>query len=570
LTVELSDVVDSTAGAAIILPAFPSMGERGPGWGGGQQEVTEPTSDWDGTTDPELSIIDARIVPVDGTAPTECPGIIWRDDVQPAANYSAVGQALAAAGELYRNGLYGDGLLLIPQERAAPVKHLTRGGQLAPLIAEHVAVWTLTSRGNRKRRSIPVGELNVMIQVDAFRRQFQPVDRVTPIPLFLPNWQLTQPGFNDGGDGNRIYYRGAEAKVVHSLDTINAFLDAMDFASSADRTNTVAAALTVLLRNFWFGGKPTIVATATRSHAGKDTILDFACGLMPIITVTYDATDWALEKNVCARIAKYPDTGVIILDNARLDRKAKMIASAFIERSVTSSELILESTGSGNCAKRVNDVVFAISTNEGTLSADLMNRALPIHLIPTGNIEDRSSAIGNPKYEFLPDHREQIQAEVYGIVQRWIEKGRPLAKGVKHPFSIWAEHVGGMLEVSGYHDFLGNYTLRKATDDPACKAIGILGAARPGAWLRPAQWAELAVELSLVEPLIKTADRGRDAGRARGLGEVLTRHEGMTFIGDNDHERLTVRLERQRRRFERGAEAEIRYRFEIIARVSLQ
>ncbi len=52
----------------------------------------------------------------------------------------------------------------------------------------------------------------------------------------------------------------------------------MNFASAADRTNAVAAALTVMLRNHWPGGKPCLVVTSTKSHGGKETIVQFATG----------------------------------------------------------------------------------------------------------------------------------------------------------------------------------------------------------------------------------------------------------------------------------------------------
>src|SRR5579884_1501328 len=45
---------------------------------------------------------------------------------------------------------------------------------------------------------------------------------------------------------------------------------------------TVALALTVMLRNFWPGAKPMGVVTATKSHAGKDTIIHFAAGSIPM------------------------------------------------------------------------------------------------------------------------------------------------------------------------------------------------------------------------------------------------------------------------------------------------
>ena len=65
---------------------------------------------------------------------------------------------------------------------------------------------------------------------------------------------------------------GPTPEVSDSMDAINSFLGVMAFASPANRTNTVAAAITVLLRPCWMGAKPIVLITATKSHAGKGTI----------------------------------------------------------------------------------------------------------------------------------------------------------------------------------------------------------------------------------------------------------------------------------------------------------
>ena len=116
--------------------------------------------------------------------------------------------------------------------------------------------------------------------------------------MYLPDFTLTVPGYNDGGSGHQILYTGGVAPISDSMDTIDAFLGVMDFETEADRTNAVAAALTVMLRNHWPGGKPIVVATATKSHAGKDTVLAFASGISGSVSISYQATNWALERNL--------------------------------------------------------------------------------------------------------------------------------------------------------------------------------------------------------------------------------------------------------------------------------
>jgi hypothetical protein len=49
------------------------------------------------------------------------------------------------------------------------------------------------------------------------------------------------------------------------------------------------------------------------------------------------------------------------------------------------------------------------------VSADLLNRSLWIHLAPQGDIHQRRSPVGSPKHEYLPQHQEQMEAELHGM-----------------------------------------------------------------------------------------------------------------------------------------------------------
>ena len=207
---------------------------------------------------------------------------------------------------------------------------------------------------------------------------------------------------------------GVEPEVATSFDAINKFLDVMEWESNADRTNAVAAALTVVLRNHFPGGKPIFCVTANKSHAGKDTVIAFATGDAGSVSVSYQQTNWALERSVVGALKTNPDTAVVVVENARLDRRERFIASAFLERIATDPEPFLFSTGTGAPVRRKNDLVLAISTNFGTFSEDGMNRNLPSRLNSVGDVARRQSPIGNPRHEYLPANKRQIAAELAG------------------------------------------------------------------------------------------------------------------------------------------------------------
>ena len=341
---------------------------------------------------------------------------------------------------------------------------------------------------------------------------------------YRPDFSLLKRGYNDGGPRQRFLYIGTEPWIERSFDTINAFLDVMAFATNANRTNAVALALTVRLRNFWPGAKPIGIVTSSKSHGGKDTIVTFTAGNTPKVSVDFQSADWAFRQGLLATLKSCPDVGVVTLENARLDRNETYFASATLERFLTDPEPVLSSSKSHDALRIRNHLVFNISTNFGTVSEDLMNRGMPIHLTPIGNVADRQSPIGDPKLDFLPRNRDRLEAELLGMIEVWNEVGRPLDTAVRHPFVEWAQTIGGILQVNGFGDFLANYSVRRTVDDPLRRALSLLGAVRPDEWLRSDAWARLAVQIGVAKTIIPAQDRDTDCGRERGIGVVLSAH----------------------------------------------
>ena len=487
----------------------------------------------------------------------------WDEAERIADTYAAMGKRLKSGGALFRSPIYGGGLVHVFPDK----KHdfITKGPPLSALITDRVHVQVVKD-GTVKGGRIAAGHLSDMLLTESFLGEFEPVDLVSHEPLYLPDWTLTKPGYNDGGPGHRIYYTGGKAEVSDSLETIKAFLDVMEFEDNADKTNAVGAALTVMHRNHRPGGKPIIVATAPKSHAGKDTIISFATGTAKSVAISYQSKGWPVERNFVGAIKSVPEAALLAVENARLDGGA-FIASAFLERFCTDPEPFLFSTGTGAPVRIRNNIVLAISTNFGTLSEDLMNRSLPIRLHPVGDVADRKPKIGNPRFEFLPANNERIAAELRGMVERWTLAGKRLDEDVRHPFTLWARTVGGILRANGFTNFLGNYSMRRTADDPLRHGLALLGGHHPDKWLRAADWAKFAVDLGLTKAVIPESDRENDVSCARGIGAVLSAHERETFTTETDTEKLTLKLERVRKR-DHG-EPHLHYQFRVIHREEL-
>ena len=203
-----------------------------------------------------------------------------------------------------------------------------------------------------------------MLRSEKFLRKFRSVDEVTIHPLYRDDFALARPGYNNGGPGQRILYLGAEPAIVGSTETIERFLDVMAFASNADRTNTVAAALTVLLHRNWPGQKPVVLVTATKTHSGKGTLTDFFRGSVPKADVLYEALDWPMQQQFQRQVQANPEIGVVVFDNVRSDSsgRSNFIRSGFIESFVTSADVTLASPGAGEAIHLENRYVVTINT----------------------------------------------------------------------------------------------------------------------------------------------------------------------------------------------------------------
>ena len=123
--------------------------------------------------------------------------LIWDEDDQAADNYRNLGERLSQFNDLYRRPGYASGLLLLLEDGKHVV--IAKGAELAPVIVDRVPV--LVFKGGKPKGSrINAAHLNTMLGSETFLGQFRRVDQVTTTPVYLPDFTLTQPGLNEGGD----------------------------------------------------------------------------------------------------------------------------------------------------------------------------------------------------------------------------------------------------------------------------------------------------------------------------------------------------------------------------------
>jgi hypothetical protein len=115
------------------------------------------------------------------------------------------------------------------------------------------------------------------------------------------------------------------------------------------------------------------------------------------------------------------------------------------------------------------------------------------------------------------------------------------------------------LQVAGYKGFLANYGQAAQQIDPHRRALAILGAAKPGVPLRPAEWAQFSVDQGLARTLFSAADRDTPVGRERGIGVIFNKYLDVPLRAETATQRLRLLLAKKTRRWDRGENPYTKY-----------
>ena len=205
------------------------------------------------------------------------PQVYWHDETPAGENFDLLGRALAMSDDLFRRPGYDGGLFLVLPNRDP--RNIITGKQLSAVITDRIDLYRFLN-GKQKLSRIAAGMLNEMLYTEAFLSRFATVDRITSQPEYLPGFTLTNPGYNDGGDGHRCFFVGESPEPSRSMKRINTFLDGLP---NRGRSSEYRG---------WFGDGCTQAPLAWRQahysgdgvqepqwqgHSGKDTVARTQC-----------------------------------------------------------------------------------------------------------------------------------------------------------------------------------------------------------------------------------------------------------------------------------------------------
>lgn len=251
---------------------------------------------------------------------------------------------------------------------------------------------------------------------------------------------------------------------VRDIRTINDALDQLppltrrlvegfDWGDLVDLVNFVGSALMVVLMPLLVRHtRPGVMVWANKPGVGK-TLL---CQLLAILKDGTEAAVTAVEsgaREVENQIASELNEGRTVLF---LDNQKGTLNIPVLEGNMTNRELAIRAFHIQRKVRRLNDLLWLITTNDAVPSEDLLARCIHIRLHYEGEPDSRKFIMTDGELlDFVKNNRAAILAELAGLVVRWLDAGRPSAPADCR-FRRFGQIVGSVLAFNGLPGFLSN------------------------------------------------------------------------------------------------------------------
>lgn len=283
------------------------------------------------------------------------------------------------------------------------------------------------------------------------------IEFVTPFPVFDREWRLSEPGWSNG-----IYYDEPTAldgvKPETDFETIHSTLTELvidfPFLTNADRHNYFGLLLTPIILPAVQGNRPLHIITAPIPRTGKSKLAEDVLGGIltgqktPALQIT--GTDDERDKRITGLLLQ--DEIIVHLDNLPPKLDSPALAS-LLTASVYQSRIL----GASRVVSLPNNLVLVGTGNNVECSTEIAKRCVPIRLQPSGPNPERRTNFHYPNlWEHVSGSRRKLLACLLGMVENWLDKGRPKGRLRLGGFETWSEAIGGILNVNGFHEWMKN------------------------------------------------------------------------------------------------------------------
>ena len=392
-------------------------------------------------------------------------------------------------------------------------------------------------------------------------------------PVFDRDYGLCRPGYH--ADSRILVHGPAITPILHEPSTGPAtpVIDRLppglgklfaDFCwrSEADLVNAVGYLLGGLLVNhFLEAPHPVALVDGNRENIGKTLVMQVvACVLDGFVPIPIDfARDEELAKRLGAELRDGRST-MLLFDNVR-----SRLASALVEANALSPVISFRILGQSAMIQRPNTYLWAVTSNGTEASPDLISRSLPLRLFFEGDPDRRDFL--TDVIELAREHRLVILGELAGMVQRWVQRGRPPGRQ-RHRCRQWAAAIGGILDVAGVGEhFLANAVEAAGEMDESLRELAALAAYvvkhpecqdllsgdppdKVECGRQAAGWVEIFQQARVQQEKLDTAS---EHSRATVVGQFLGAKAGrpISIETEDGHLALTLcrRTERSRKKY---------------------
>lgn len=302
----------------------------------------------------------------------------------------------------------------------------------------------------------------------------------------------------------------------------------------------VSGMLTLFVRRILppLAHRPCFIYTANAAGGGKTLLAD--CAIAPVLgrspRTPFPRREEELEKLLLAEILSGCEC--LLFDNLR-----GRVESPSIENLLTSHVFKARILNQSKTYEGENHLVMFFTGNGVTVSEDLARRALFVELFqPEARAQDRQ--FDQPlSAGFLIEHRNEILAAMWQIVQQWDKAGRPPGSKTHASFPEWARIVGGMLELAGFASPVSAPALRDGGNQDGEDMAELVALMHQVNEDRPVDFeriTEIAAERGLFDRITDgNTSKAMDRPEKARFGKLLQSYDRRTF----GEARLSFRVE---------------------------
>ena len=239
----------------------------------------------------------------------------------------------------------------------------------------------------------------------------------------------------------------------------NLFLDDLlvdfSFVSESDRAHFMAAALLPFVRRLINGPTPLHLIEAPTMGSGKSMLAH----LLAIIATGKIADVGSLpeyeeERRKVITTMLSRARPIILLDNASQKTTLDSAALAAVLTAQVWTDRLLGHTRS---LELPNHALWLMTGNNPKLTLELARRCLRIRIDPGTDKPWQRQRFKHPDLmEWAEENRGRLIHALLTMVQAWIAQGKPLGRQRLGSYEKWSAVVGGILQVAGLPNFMGN------------------------------------------------------------------------------------------------------------------